>query len=105
LIQRFGSALNLNVHFHTIFLDGVYVDEAGADGKQGFVEVVHHEAKDIVTLTNTISLRIARYLEQVDWEQISIILPIMVALGLIFSCTRIVVLGGTLMARNNKTQY
>ena len=25
LIQRFGSALNLNIHFHTLFLDGVYV--------------------------------------------------------------------------------
>ena len=24
LIQRFGSALNLNVHFHMLFLDGVY---------------------------------------------------------------------------------
>jgi hypothetical protein len=22
LVQRFGSALNLNVHFHTLFLDG-----------------------------------------------------------------------------------
>jgi hypothetical protein len=26
LIQGFGSALNLTVHFHTLFLDGVYVD-------------------------------------------------------------------------------
>jgi hypothetical protein len=26
LIQGFGSALNLNVHFHMLFLDGVYVD-------------------------------------------------------------------------------
>ncbi len=23
LIQRFGSALNLNIHFHMLFLDGV----------------------------------------------------------------------------------
>jgi len=30
LIQRFGSALNLNIHFHMLFLDGVYVD--GANG-------------------------------------------------------------------------
>jgi hypothetical protein len=28
-IQRFGSALNLNLHFHTLVLDGVY---AGGDG-------------------------------------------------------------------------
>ena len=26
LIQRFGSALNLNVHFHMLFLDGVYIE-------------------------------------------------------------------------------
>ena len=26
LTQRFGSALNLNIHFHMLFLDGVYVD-------------------------------------------------------------------------------
>ena len=25
LIQRFGSVLNVNIHFHTLFLDGVYV--------------------------------------------------------------------------------
>ena len=25
LIQRFGSALNLNIHSHILFLDGVYV--------------------------------------------------------------------------------
>ncbi len=25
-VQRFGDALNLNVHFHTLTLDGVYVD-------------------------------------------------------------------------------
>ena len=24
LIQRFGSALNLNVHFHMLFVDGGY---------------------------------------------------------------------------------
>ncbi|MDP9141417.1 MAG: transposase [Pseudomonadota bacterium] len=28
LIQRFGSALNLNVHFHMLFLDGVYTPHA-----------------------------------------------------------------------------
>jgi hypothetical protein len=28
-IQRFGSALNLNLHFHTLALDGVYTDDGG----------------------------------------------------------------------------
>ena len=25
LIQRFGGTLNLNIHFHMLFLDGVYI--------------------------------------------------------------------------------
>jgi hypothetical protein len=25
LVQRFGSALNLNIHFHMLFLDGAYL--------------------------------------------------------------------------------
>ena len=34
LIQRFGSALNLNIHFHMLFLDGVYeVDSEGSIAK------------------------------------------------------------------------
>lgn len=34
LIQQFGSALNLNIHFHMLFLDGVYVDRL--DGSARF---------------------------------------------------------------------
>ena len=36
--QRFGSALNLNLHFHCIFLDGVYT--RGADERLSFRRVV-----------------------------------------------------------------
>ena len=37
LIQRFGSAANLNIHLHCPVLDGVY--RCGADGVPSFVEV------------------------------------------------------------------
>jgi hypothetical protein len=37
LIQRFGSAANLNIHLHGLMLDGVY--RRGADGVSEFVEV------------------------------------------------------------------
>ena len=30
LIQRFGSALNLDVHFHMLFLDRAHVDQPDA---------------------------------------------------------------------------
>ena len=29
VIQRFGAALNLNVHLHVLGLDGVYVEDKG----------------------------------------------------------------------------
>ena len=37
LIQRFGSAANLNIHLHCLVLDGVY--RRGTDGEPDFVEV------------------------------------------------------------------
>ena len=37
LIQRFGSAANLNIHLHCLVLDGVY--RCGTDGTPEFVEV------------------------------------------------------------------
>jgi hypothetical protein len=32
-VQRFGSALNLNLHFHTLVLDGVYATTEGEPGR------------------------------------------------------------------------
>jgi len=29
IIQRFGGGLNLNVHFHTLVLDGVFTEREG----------------------------------------------------------------------------
>jgi hypothetical protein len=40
--QGFGSALNLNPHYHCIFLDGVYT--RGADGRLSFQRVTPHTA-------------------------------------------------------------
>lgn len=48
LIQRFGSALNLNVHFHMLLLDGVYeIDEAG---QAVFRQVPEPDAQDLQSL-------------------------------------------------------
>src|SRR5438128_10243215 len=37
-IQRFGSALNLNVHYHLLFLEGVYLDRADQGRKPRFLK-------------------------------------------------------------------
>jgi ribosomal protein S27E len=62
LIQRFGSALNLNIHFHMLFLDGVYVDRP--DGSARFRWVSSPTTQELTQLTQTIARRIGRYLER-----------------------------------------
>jgi hypothetical protein len=62
LIQRFGSALNLNVHFHMLFLDGVY-----AKDEHGFIRFHQTKAptKEALTvLVHRISHRVAKFLER-----------------------------------------
>jgi ribosomal protein S27E len=63
LIQRFGSALNANIHFHMLFLDGVYVD--GVNGSPARFRWVKAPTSDELTqLTHTIAQRVARFLER-----------------------------------------
>ena len=63
LIQRFGSALNLNIHFHMLFLDGVYID--GSNGRpMRFRRVKAPTRGELVQLTHAIAHRVARYLER-----------------------------------------
>jgi Putative transposase len=61
-IQRFGSALNLNVHYHMLFLDGVYAEDAY--GQQSFHRVKAPTYQGLNALVNTLSHRIARCLEK-----------------------------------------
>lgn len=61
LIQRFGSALNLNVHFHMLVLDGVYRREG--DGLR-FVPVPAPDADELQQLVQRIAERIGRSLER-----------------------------------------
>lgn len=62
LIQRFGSALNLNVHFHMLFLDGVYIEHP--DGSLRFRWVKAPTSAELARLTQALALRIGRYLER-----------------------------------------
>ncbi len=60
-IQRFGSALNLNIHMHMLFLEGVITEK---HGKMKFKRVKAPSHADMEVLVNTISHRIAQYLEK-----------------------------------------
>ncbi|MCP4769750.1 MAG: IS91 family transposase, partial [Gammaproteobacteria bacterium] len=62
LIQRFGSALNLNVHFHMLFLDDVYT--TNKHDKTVFRRTNGPDERELDQLLHTISRRVAGYLER-----------------------------------------
>lgn len=62
LIQRFGSALNLNIHFHMLFLDGVYVQDGA--GSFAFHCNKAPTVEQLTELLHTISQRVASFLER-----------------------------------------
>ena len=67
LIQRFGrsgasGALNLNIHFHMLILDGVYADRQY--GSARFHRVDSPTSQELARLSQTIARRVGRYLER-----------------------------------------
>jgi hypothetical protein len=62
LIQRFGSALNLNIHLHMIALDGVYT--AGKSGRAKFHRVKAPNKSELRSLLNRVIQRLVRRLER-----------------------------------------
>ncbi len=61
LIQRFGSALNLNIHFHMLCLDGAYTME---QGRPRFRRVPPPSPTELDAILTVITARIARHLER-----------------------------------------
>lgn len=61
LIQRFGSALNLNPHLHMLFLDGAY---SFRGSRAIFHRARRSQREDIVRLLHSLSGRIVRLLER-----------------------------------------
>ncbi len=62
LIQRFGSALNLNIHFHMLFLDGVYLFK-GAHPPL-FRPVAGPSANELQRLVEQVGAQVGRVLER-----------------------------------------
>ena len=56
LVQRFGSALNLNIHFHILFLDGVYVYRDNRSPR--FQRVKVPDTSELEELVHLISKRV-----------------------------------------------
>ncbi len=62
LIQRFGSALNLNIHFHMLYLDGVYA--VNTHGKTCFYRISAPTKTQLNELVHLISHRVAKFLQR-----------------------------------------
>jgi hypothetical protein len=62
LVQRFGSALNLNIHLRVLALDGAYT--VGNLGKAKFYRVNASNQTELRTLLNRVSQRVVRRLEK-----------------------------------------
>src|SRR5712691_10765907 len=66
-IQRFGSAINLNLHFHCVFLEGVYLDRTEAGLTPRFVTGEPPTDTDIADVVQKISRRVIRTLRQLGY--------------------------------------
>ena len=79
LLQRFGGSANLNLHFHILFVDGVYTIN---DGQAEFHRLPTPSAKDVVLVLAAISDKVLSYLEKSgyltkDFEQANLNLKIL----------------------------
>jgi len=61
-IQRFGSALNLNTHFHSIFSDGIYTENDA--GELTFHRLPGPTLAEVRKIAGKIAKKVHRWLEQ-----------------------------------------
>src|SRR6266571_4084550 len=66
-IQRFGGAINLHVHYHVVFLEGVYLDRTDQGLKPRFVKGELPSDTDITAVLQKISRRVIRTLRQLGY--------------------------------------
>ena len=66
-IQRFGGAINVNIHYHVVFLEGVYLNRTDQGLKPRFVKVQPPSDADIAEILQKISRRVIRMLRQLGY--------------------------------------
>ena len=66
VIQRFGSGLNLNVHFHTVVLDGVF--SQGRSGALEFHPAPAPSDEEVAQVLDTARRRVGRFLARCGLE-------------------------------------
>ena len=75
-IQRFGSALQLNVHYHVLFLEGVYRDRTAVGLKPRFLAIEPPSDADVAEVVQKISRRVIRKLRRLGYLEAGIEPPV-----------------------------
>jgi len=75
-LQRFGSAINVNLHFHCVFLEGVYLDRTAAGLKPRFVQAAPPTDTDIAEVVRKISRRVIRTLRRLGYLETGVEPPV-----------------------------
>jgi hypothetical protein len=75
-IQRFGSALNLHLHFHILFLEGVYLDRTAVSLKPRFLTGVPPTDTAIAAVLQKISRRVIRKLRRLGYLETGVDTPV-----------------------------
>ena len=69
-VQRFGGSINANLHFHVVFLEGVFVDRTTQGLTPRFLPADPPTDTDIATVLQTISRRVIRQLRKLSVRSI-----------------------------------
>jgi Putative transposase len=75
-IQRFGGAINLNLHFHVVFLEGVYLDRTDQSLKPRFVKAEPPSNADVAHVVQNISRRVIRKLRRLGYLAAGMDVPV-----------------------------
>jgi hypothetical protein len=71
-IQRCGGAINLHVHYHVLFLEGIYLDRTDQSRKPRFVKGEPPSDTDIAAVLQKSSRRIIRTLRKLGYLEAGI---------------------------------
>ena len=66
-LQRFGGSINRNVHYHSVFLEGAFVDRAAQGRKPRFVQMAPPTDTDVAQVVHTIRRRVIRALRHLGY--------------------------------------
>jgi hypothetical protein len=75
-LQRFGSALNVHLHFHILFLEGVYRDRTAVGLQPRFLQGAPPTDTDIAAVIQKISRRVIRLLRRLGYLEADMEPPI-----------------------------